>query len=100
MVPERTITLIAADGAGKEITFALGAEPKLVGRTVKIGVRIEDSRISRRHATFRLDGDAILLADEGSANGTFVNDQRIKVQQVKDGDVIKFGAAAFRLKAG
>jgi len=97
-VSERVVTLVPEEAGGEPITFSIGTASKLVGRTVKEGVRIGDTRISRRHASFRVQGDAVLVCDEGSANGTWVNNQRVKEQAVKDGDIVRFGAAAFRVK--
>ena len=51
-----------------------------------------DSRISRRHSVVRRQGNAFVLVDLGSTNGTFLNDSRIyKPTRLKDGDVIMVG---------
>lgn len=46
------------------------------GEDVELG--IQDSLVSRRHARLFFEGDCLLLQDLGSANGTFLNDQRIE----------------------
>jgi len=53
----------------------------------------EDPEISRRHARVSRGGDGQLtIEDLGSANGTFVNGERIDVPRTLDvGDVIKIG---------
>ena len=38
-----------------------------------------------------------MLADNGSSNGTFVNEQRITSATLADGDMIGFGDTTFRL---
>jgi pSer/pThr/pTyr-binding forkhead associated (FHA) protein len=68
-----------------------------VGRTSDRDIVIDDHRISRLHATFHVDEYVVLLTDEGSANGTFVNDERIKWRELKEGDTIRFGAVLYRL---
>ena len=69
-----------------------------VGRAVNCDLRLVDGTVSRHHATFVIEGVGrgakVLLEDEGSGNGTFLNDQRLKPRQpvvVKPGDKIDLG---------
>ncbi|HSN31025.1 MAG TPA: sigma 54-interacting transcriptional regulator [Kofleriaceae bacterium] len=48
----------------------------MIGRAPECDVRIEHGSISRKHATLNLD-DTLQVTDAGSANGTWVADQRI-----------------------
>jgi hypothetical protein len=53
-----------------------------------------DPSVSRLHARLVEEGDGVyMLHDEGSASGTFVNDERVDLQprRLKSGDVIEFG---------
>ena len=56
-------------------------------------------QISRSHAELEVTQDQVLLKDFGSANGTFVNGERLTAQRVlQAGDLITFGDAfALRL---
>jgi hypothetical protein len=70
------------------------------GETLEI--EIADPTTSSRHATITCDGNAVVLEDEGSTNGSFVNDQPVGYKgkiELHDGDRIRFGAynAAIRL---
>jgi hypothetical protein len=57
---------------------------------------IDDTTVSRRHATITRKADSYELADLGSTNGTFVNGRRlVKPTALKPGDEIKFGAVRF-----
>ena len=67
-----------------------------VGRGLVADVRLEDSQVSRRHAILALRGDGARILDDRSYNGTFVNGRRVTVQQLADGDVLRFGRAVFR----
>jgi len=69
----------------------------VVGRTSDKDIRVDDHRVSRKHATFHVDEYVVLLTDEGSANGTFVNDEKIKWRELKEGDVVAFGTVKYRL---
>ena len=53
----------------------------------------KDIDVSGRHAELRSSGGKHVLHDIGSTNGTFVNGERIIAEmEVRDGDVIMFGA--------
>jgi adenylate cyclase len=69
----------------------------LVGRGEEAGVRLNDSGVSRQHATIRREGTHFWLVDLGSANGSFVNEVAITTARVlKDGDRLQFGTSLFR----
>ncbi|HTM19201.1 MAG TPA: FHA domain-containing protein, partial [Kofleriaceae bacterium] len=53
-------------------TTVLGREPP------DTGIAIREASVSRRHAEIRLDGDAWVLADLGSTNGTSLDGLRIR----------------------
>jgi hypothetical protein len=50
-----------------------------------------DPAVSRRHAVLRLEGSEVVLADLGSQNGTFLNDQPVDVTPVHNGDILLIG---------
>ncbi len=53
-----------------------------------------DSSVSRLHARLVEESDGVyMLHDEGSASGTFVNDERVDLtpRQLNSGDLIEFG---------
>src|SRR5512133_2870301 len=64
----------------------------LVGRDRSCGIVLAHPAVSRRHARFLIAGGQLALEDLKSANGTFVNNNRIERANVGDGDVIRFGA--------
>jgi FOG: FHA domain len=64
-----------------------------IGRTDQANVAIDDTGLSRVNTTFFIDDDELLVADENSTNGTFVNGERVtRPQVVTDGDEIKIGS--------
>lgn len=67
-----------------------------IGRHPLSDVRFDAERdldVSSRHAAVLRKGEAFVLQDLGSRNGTFLNGQRIGGDTpVKDGDVIGFGS--------
>jgi pSer/pThr/pTyr-binding forkhead associated (FHA) protein len=60
---------------------------------------LEDSKVSRRHAAVRIDGNDVVIEDLGSTNGTWVNGLRITVPvAIHDGDVVHIGTTTLAVK--
>ena len=84
---------LAVHDGGRVRTVAV-VDGMTVGRDPKCDVRIDDPSVSRRHAVFRVDGDAVTLEDERSSNGTRVSGQLVTGRwRLTDGDGITFGNA-------
>lgn len=64
-----------------------------IGRTDAARIVLEDAGLSRLNTTIFRDGEDILVVDENSTNGTFVNGKRVSnsPQLIFDGDEIKLG---------
>jgi pSer/pThr/pTyr-binding forkhead associated (FHA) protein len=69
-------------------TFSLAGGEVTVGRTPGNTILIENPGVSRRHAVIRLEAGRAVLEDLGSANGTFVNGQRVARHELAEGDEI------------
>ena len=66
-----------------------------IGRGTEVDYRIPDDGISRTHMrVVELEDGGILLSDERSLNGTFVNGSRVSSAVLKDGDKIQIGSTA------
>ncbi|MEK6597949.1 MAG: FHA domain-containing protein, partial [Gemmatimonadota bacterium] len=52
------------------LRFAIGPHRLVLGRALSSDLLVADPAVSRRHADLRLDGDALLVRDLGSSNGT------------------------------
>ena len=57
---------------------SVGSRPLVVGRALDCDVRVEEERVSRHHCVIFQRGGALYLQDPGSANGTYVNDSRVR----------------------
>lgn len=67
-----------------------------VGRARDNQIILDDPTVSRHHAWVKAEGENFVVFDVGSANGTFVNDEQVKEpRQLENGDVVRFGDAAF-----
>jgi len=72
---------------GRDIALSRGEN--ILGRSRECRVRIDSARVSRRHARITIDGDAALIEDCGSTNGTWVGGQRTAGRvRLNDGDEI------------
>ena len=62
-----------------------------IGRSEGCFVRIDEPKVSRRHALLSPAGVCHRLRDLESSNGTFVNDRRIQECPLQSGDTIRVG---------
>ena len=67
-----------------------------IGRSGDNQVTIKDPTVSRHHAWIKAEGKDFSVFDIGSANGTFVNDERVEEPRLlESGDIVRFGDAEF-----
>ena len=84
---------------GSEEVFPLGFEPTSIGRHGDNEIILPDSQVSRHHAEIVMQGGRWLITDLGSANGTYVNGERLTGPQVlTHGDLVRVGQTQFRVE--
>ncbi|MGE4232700.1 MAG: diguanylate cyclase [Bacteriovoracia bacterium] len=89
---EQNACLILIRGNPQGKRFELSKESMFIGRDVTAEIMVNDQNVSRKHAEIFRDGDQIKLKDNGSTNGTFVNDKKVSSAVVlKKEDMIKIG---------
>jgi pSer/pThr/pTyr-binding forkhead associated (FHA) protein len=71
-----------------------------IGRDESCALLIDSSNVSRRHAEVQRRGEAFLLKDLGSTNGTWVHGKQIDQHILEDGDVFGIGPAQIIFKQG
>jgi len=71
-------------------TLVFDKERVLVGRDSGADVVLDNAGVSRQHASIE-HGPMITIRDLCSANGTFVNGERVTLQELRDGDVVGIG---------
>jgi pSer/pThr/pTyr-binding forkhead associated (FHA) protein len=82
--------------AGQQIL--VGPNGLIVGREAGCDLVLPDSTVSRRHARVVIEGGTLVVYDEDSTNGTFVNEQRAGRQPLKPGDSLRFGGVQFTVE--
>lgn len=87
------LTVLHGGPVGMVYTLLAGTET-LIGRGDEADVRIEEQRVSRKHAVIKVSQDGqTIIEDQGSSNGTFVNGVQVHRQELKDGDRIQVGSS-------
>ena len=72
--------------------------PVVVGRSPGADIVIAASYVSGRHARFTRMGEALLVEDLGSTNGTTVNGQAVSgLVKLEAGDVVSIGDVTLRV---
>ena len=72
-----------------------------IGRSSRNDICISDPFASRLHAEIRRENDQVMLVDNGSANGTFVNGQRVNATlRLQPGDVVRIGETEIEYSSG
>lgn len=72
-------------------THVMQGDEAAVGRARECQVVIDNLGVSRRHCRILKNGEAYVLEDLGSQNGTFVNGERVAKKDLKHGDRIGIG---------
>jgi pSer/pThr/pTyr-binding forkhead associated (FHA) protein len=90
-----TALLVVLRGPNTGARFLLDADEVSSGRHPDSDIFLDDVTVSRKHASFRREGDRFLVRDVGSLNGTYVNRERIDEAALKTGDEVQIGK--FRL---
>jgi sigma-B regulation protein RsbU (phosphoserine phosphatase) len=72
-----------------------------IGRSSRNDICISDPFASRLHAEIRRENDQVMLVDNGSANGTFVNGQRVTgLLPLHIGDIVRIGETEIEYSFG
>lgn len=72
--------------------------PVTIGRGERVDCRLNYEGISRVHCRLERVGSLVRLCDAGSKNGTLVNGNQVRSEDLCDGDIIQLGQASLRLR--
>ncbi len=84
---------------GKDKDVLLQGANLVVGRLSSCDLVLGRGQLSRKHCQFTLTDDGYALADLGSSNGTFVNDERLDANTATPlipGDLVRIADMVFR----
>jgi hypothetical protein len=77
------------DMAGE--AFSPEGEKTVIGRAADCDIFLDDITVSRNHAVLIKKEDGYFVQDQGSLNGTYVNNVRVETQKLSDGDQLQVG---------
>lgn len=90
-----TPILVVRGGDEEGRFFSLGGPRLILGRHEDADVVLDDITVSRRHCEITREVDGFHARDLGSLNGTYVNQKRVTVARLEQGDEVQVGK--FRL---
>jgi len=97
--PKTARTLVVTDGPLAGTTLQLSEQPVTIGRADGSTLVISDDYVSSNHARLVPNGDAWVLEDLGSTNGTFLDRERVtQATPVPVGTPIRIGKTVLELR--
>ncbi len=94
------VRLKVYDDQEKLKELQLGNETISVGREPGNTLVLSDPSVSRRHAQIEPNGNFFLIRDNGSTNGTFVNEMLVRTHVLNHGDTVRVGKYLLRIDTG
>src|ERR1700704_2951431 len=91
-------SVIVIFGGKEEKTYQLDRSRLVVGREPKCEIQIDNLGISREHCAFSQRGEAYLVQDLNSSNGTYVNGRKITEHFLNHDDEIIIGKYMLKFK--
>jgi pSer/pThr/pTyr-binding forkhead associated (FHA) protein len=69
----------------------------IIGRSSDLDMVLVEDMVSRKHAKITTDDNVVTIQDLGSTNGTFVNGEKVRKADLKDGDRILIGTSIIKI---
>jgi hypothetical protein len=90
--------LMVVAGPTRGATYAVEKEGETsIGRQSGNNVVLQSVRVSKRHCVLVASNGELLVKDQGSSNGTFINGVLAKERKLKSGDRISVGEFVFEV---
>src|SRR6201995_1795638 len=100
IVVPRNLALRFISGKYQGGEYPLGLQEEIIiGRSSELDMVLVEDMVSRKHAKITTDDKAVTIQDMGSTNGTFVNGEKVRKVELKDGDRILIGTSIIKLVA-
>lgn len=69
----------------------------VIGRQADCDIPVPTEEISRQHVRLQASAEGVLVEDLGSANGTFINDKRVRSGVLRPGEELRLDTVRFLL---
>lgn len=96
---ELRYSLVITFPDGEVHAFPVGEAAITIGRSPATAIRVPEDGVSRQHCVISPAGGRLIVLDQGSTNGTFVNGALIRQARLNDGDVVQVGSTRIRVQA-
>jgi pSer/pThr/pTyr-binding forkhead associated (FHA) protein len=87
---------LSIESGEEEVLIPIDGTVTRLGRSLSANVHLDDASVSRRHALVVQRGDDVVVLDDRSMNGVFVNGDRVREAVLRDGDVVELGSVRLR----
>ena len=87
--------MLIVRAAPRRASASSSARAVTLGRHPDSEIMLDDITVSRRHAEIERTDEGYVVADAGSLNGTYVNQERVDRAVLRHGDELQIGK--FRL---
>ena len=88
------VNRLIGKGGERSLKIAQGVE-YVIGRSPGADLVVDDAECSGRHTSIMLRGDRCTVRDLDSANGTFLNSERVSQAEIRPGDRLAVGRTEF-----
>lgn len=92
-------TLVVCFSDGSSHSVPVGESAITIGRSPATAIRLNEDGVSRQHCVITPSGGRLMLLDQGSTNGTYVNGAQVQQTRLSHGDVIQVGSTRIRVQA-
>ncbi|HEY3595390.1 MAG TPA: DUF4388 domain-containing protein [Polyangiaceae bacterium] len=98
--PQRSLALRFISGKYQGGEFPMTPNKEIiVGRSSDLDMVLVEEMVSRKHARISYENESVFIEDLGSTNGTFVNGEKVKRAQLKEGDRVLIGTSILKVIA-
>jgi hypothetical protein len=95
-LPDSIVASLEPIGGAAEGTIFIRMTRTIIGRGERADIRLDDAKVSRKHAAIVYARTEFRIRDEGSANGTLLNGSRVLEYALRNGDELRIGDSVFR----
>src|ERR1700678_497333 len=89
--------LMVIAGPNRGASYSVENGETSIGRQSGNSVVLQSGRVSKRHCVLVASNGELVVRDQGSSNGTFVNGVLTKEKPIKSGDRISVGEFVFEV---
>lgn len=94
---DKPACLLVVGGELNGAIFDLKEGNHTLGRSAECSITLDFKGISRKHFGVKVEMDEVIIADLGSSNGTYLNNEKISSPaKLRKGDMVKVGSFALK----